>query len=80
MKILGRQMIITLMTPEPIFIDGVQITQGEQLSVHTLTEDMIKAHAEGKLRITSEEETLEERKQDVAAIEDGVAAMDRIIK
>ena len=72
-------LVITNMTKAPFPIgDGVLINPGEQLSVGHLTPEMKSAHKAGTLRVLSGDETLEERKADVKAIEDGVEAMRKI--
>ncbi len=61
--------VITNMTKEAFPIDGVMIDPGEQLRIFTgLSPDMIAARDAGKLRVLSGDETLEERKADVAAL------------
>jgi len=72
--------VITNMTKKMLKIDGVDISPKQQLNIINLTDEMKKAQKEGTLRITSDETTLAERKADTKAINEGVAAMDKIIK
>lgn len=65
---------ITNITKQPILVDGVSIDPGQKLDVVSLTNDMTQPGI--KIRST----TLEDRKADVAAIDEGIKAMDRIIK
>lgn len=52
---------------QPLPIDGVSIEPNEQLSITTLSPDMLAARDAGKLQIRDATETLEERKANVAA-------------
>ena len=61
--------VITNMTHKPLTIDGVAIEPGQQLSVSHLTTDMVAAKDAGKLRVLDGDETLEERRADIKAIE-----------
>jgi hypothetical protein len=61
--------VITNTTHKPLTIDGVSIDPGQQLSISHLTTDMVAAKDAGKLRVLDGDETLEERKSDVAAIQ-----------
>ena len=72
--------VITNMTKKVLKIDGVDISPKQQLNIINLTDEMKKAQKEGTLRVTSDETTLAERKADTKAIDEGVAAMDKIIK
>jgi hypothetical protein len=64
--------VITNMTKGPLKIDGVSINPKQQLSVATLSADMLKAKEAGTLRVLSGDETLEERRSDIAAIRSSV--------
>jgi len=68
------------MTKKVLKIDGVDISPKQQLNIIKLTDEMKKAQKEGTLRVTSDETTLAERKADTKAINEGVAAMDKLIK
>ena len=72
--------VITNMTKKVLKIDGVDISPKQQLNIIKLTDEMKKAQKEGTLRVTSDETTLAERKADTKAINEGVAAMDKLIK
>ena len=65
-------LVIKNITPESLTIDGVSISPDEQLDVGGLSPEMEQAVAEGKLQVKSGDETLEERKADVAAIEESI--------
>ncbi len=60
--------IIKNVSANPLPIDGVSIEPNEQLSVSTLSPDMIAARESGHLQINDATETLEERKADVLAL------------
>lgn len=60
--------VIKNVTTVPIFIDGVSIEPGRQLSIAHLTADMIAARDRGDLQVKSADTTLEERRADTAAI------------
>ncbi len=64
--------VITNMTKQALKIDGVSISPKEQLSVATLSADMLKAKKAGTLRVLSGDETQEERRADIAAIRESV--------
>ena len=64
--------VITNVTTEPLKIDGVSIDPGEQLSIQVLSPEMLAARDKGELRVLSGDETLEERKKDVDAIDSGI--------
>ncbi len=61
--------VITNMTKEPLKIEGVSIDPGEQLDIGFLSPEMIVARDKGELRVLSGDETLEERRADIKAIE-----------
>ena len=60
--------VIKNLTTKPLMLDGVPIDHAEQLSVVVLSSEMIAARDAGTLQVRSGDETLEERKADVAAI------------
>jgi hypothetical protein len=60
--------VIKNLSKEPVTLDGVPIEPGEQLSVAVLSQEMIAASNAGTLQVRSGDETLEERKADVAAL------------
>ncbi len=60
--------VIKNITKGRLLIDGVVLEPAEQLKVASLSPDMIAARDSGKLQVRSGEETLEERKADVAAL------------
>lgn len=64
--------VITNKTDKPLTIDGVELNPKQQLSVATLSADMLKAKEAGTLRVLSGDETLEERRADIAAIRESV--------
>ena len=72
--------VITNMTKKPLKIDGVDISPKQQLNIINLTDEMKAAQKAGTLRVTSDETTLAERKADTKAINEGIAAMDKLIK
>ncbi len=59
--------VITNMTDSDIMIDGVSIEPKRQLSIQHLTPDMEKAKEAGTLRVLSGDESLEERKANIAS-------------
>ena len=61
--------VITNMSDKPITIDGVSIDPKQQLSISHLTADMLAAKEAGTLRVLDGDETLEERRKDIEAIE-----------
>jgi len=60
--------VIKNLSKEPVILDGVPIEPGEQLSVAVLSQEMIASSNAGTLQVRSGDETLEERKADVAAL------------
>ena len=60
--------VITNMTKEDLKIDGVSINPKQQLSVATLSEDMLRAKEAGTLRVMSGDTTQAERRADIEAI------------
>ncbi len=61
--------VITNMTDKSLKIEGVSIDPKEQLSVSHITADMKTEQDRGNLRVLSGDETLAERRADIAAIE-----------
>jgi len=62
--------VITNMTKAPLPIgDGVSIDPAEQLEIAVLSPEMIAARDAGTLRVLSGDETPEERKADVDALD-----------
>ena len=61
--------VITNMTPATLMIDNVEIPPNMPLRVGVLTEAMITARDAGALRVMDGDETLEERRKDIEAIE-----------
>ncbi len=61
--------VITNMTDKPLLLDGVSIDPKQQLSVSHLTPEMNAAWDAKKLRVLDGDETLEERRADIKAIE-----------
>lgn len=43
--------VITNVQPEPLYFDDIQLTQGEQRSVETLSEEMLAAQTAGKIAV-----------------------------
>jgi hypothetical protein len=68
-------LVITNMTDKPLAIDGVSIDPGQQLSISHLTADMVAAKEAGTLRVLDGDETLEERRADIKAINEGIKRM-----
>ncbi|QOZ25269.1 hypothetical protein [Bradyrhizobium sp. CCBAU 51753] len=60
--------VIKNVTTMPLPIDGVSVEPGEQLSVTTLSTDMVAAREAGKLQVKDAATTLEERKADVDGV------------
>ena len=60
--------VIKNLTKEPLPIDGTSIDPGQQLSVAHLTADMNAAWDAGKLQVKDSDETLEERRANIDAI------------
>ncbi len=61
--------VIKNISGSPLPIDGVTMDIGEQLGgIAAPSKEMLAAKTAGKLQIKSDEETLEERQADVAAI------------
>ena len=61
--------VIKNLTDAPLTLDGVAIDPGEQLDVGALSPDMIAARDAGTLQVKDGDETLEERRKDIEAIE-----------
>ncbi len=61
--------VITNISKKDIIVDDVSISPKQQLSISHLTEDMLKAEEDGLLRILDSDESLEERRANIKAIE-----------
>ena len=70
--------VIKNITKAILMIDQVPIEPDEQLAVAHLSNAMQDAADAGALQIKSDETTLEERKADTRAIEEGIEAMRKI--
>ena len=71
--------VVTNLTPATLVIDGVEILPNMPLDwPGALSEAVITARDAGALRVMDGDETLAERKADVAAIEEGVEKMRKI--
>ena len=60
--------VIKNLSHKALILDGVPIEPNEQLDVAVLLPDMIEARDAGTLQVRSGDETLEERKADIEAI------------
>jgi hypothetical protein len=60
--------VVKNLSKEPVILDGVPVEPDEQLSVAVLSQEMTAARNAGTLQVRSGDETLEERKADVSAL------------
>ncbi len=72
---------ITNISSAPLSIDGVSLDVGEQVNVLSLSEEMIAARDAvlPTLQVESGDETLAEKQADVAAVNEFVAASEKIL-
>ena len=61
--------VIKNLTDAPLSLDGVDIDPDKQISVGHLTASMVAAKEAGKLQVMDGDETLEERRKDIEAID-----------
>ena len=65
--------VIKNLTDAPLpFEEGVTIDPGKQYTISHLTPDMLAAKEAGKLQIKDGNETLEERRANIKAINEGL--------
>ena len=61
--------VIKNLTDARLTLEGVKIDAGQQLSISHLTKDMEAARDAGMLQVKDGDETLEERRADIEAID-----------